>query len=485
MLLSDLALLDAPWLTQRAPFCRVVYIDSLVCKKPHPEALKVSAAFAAGPSTNAKDCRSNECKRRKIKCNGGSPCQRCGNLGVECLYSALCCANNFRESAEYQGLVANIKALEEQMKAMHQALNALQSGGSVAAAAAAAGTSGPSTTISSSLSPASSIPSLHRGAVDHALKPAAPGFRGPTSATFSLDVAKNTLRTMGYDSVGQTSDEAALAGTNDGAGLDDQPPQPPQQSLQQQPGSASASLRLDPHIQLRQVPRDPLWDFDKDEMVRLCRLHEEEVGVMYPVVNIETVIAHAKNLATAMENAAKATRGGTPSVPAQSGWPDPEEMLNDEKTHQLKGVMCCALLVEEHGHSEKAAWLFESVRPVADRRLMSDPADVATLPFLALVAGYHFLSNDEVLAWRVMGQVTRLCLELGLHRRDAIMNIPDAADRENAIITFWSAYVLDRRWSFATGLPYVVQDNEVDPNLPMPVSLSGRPMSQSVTYLQW
>jgi hypothetical protein len=40
---------------------------------------------------------SNECKRRKIKCNGQTPCQRCGNLNLECQYAPNCC-NNFKES---------------------------------------------------------------------------------------------------------------------------------------------------------------------------------------------------------------------------------------------------------------------------------------------------------------------------------------------------------------------------------------------------
>lgn len=41
----------------------------------------------------------NECKRRKIKCNGQTPCQRCGNLSLDCQYSPNCC-NNFKESEE-------------------------------------------------------------------------------------------------------------------------------------------------------------------------------------------------------------------------------------------------------------------------------------------------------------------------------------------------------------------------------------------------
>ncbi|BCR89932.1 Zn(II)2Cys6 transcription factor domain-containing protein [Aspergillus chevalieri] len=33
----------------------------------------------------AKAC--NECKRRKIKCNGQTPCQRCGRQRVDCIYA--------------------------------------------------------------------------------------------------------------------------------------------------------------------------------------------------------------------------------------------------------------------------------------------------------------------------------------------------------------------------------------------------------------
>jgi hypothetical protein len=47
-------------------------------------------------SMEAKE-NSNECKRRKIKCNGQTPCQRCGNLNLDCQYAPNCC-NNFKES---------------------------------------------------------------------------------------------------------------------------------------------------------------------------------------------------------------------------------------------------------------------------------------------------------------------------------------------------------------------------------------------------
>jgi hypothetical protein len=246
-------------------------------------------------------------------------------------------------------------------------------------------------------------------------------FRGPTSLAFNLDVANSTIANMGYrintdhDDQGQPSDENEAL------------------------------------LPLGQF--DPLLDFDRDELVRLCRLHEDEVGIMYPVLNIQSVIGHAKHLSTYLESL---------------GSQRPREPINDEKTLQLKMVLCCALVVEGHGHSDKAEKLYRSMETVINRKLMSDPSSVSNLPLLALLAGYRFLANDEILSWRVIGQVARLSLELGINQRMGLMNIPDGAERKNALSSFWTAYVLDRRWAFATGLPYVVQDSDIDPQLPLP-----------------
>lgn len=258
-------------------------------------------------------------------------------------------------------------------------------------------------------------------------------------------MAKNTLHNMGYSNASEGQDEA-------GGLAEDTPAQSPT------PNPITA-----PPLSPARPPIDPLWDFDKNEMVRLCQFHEEEVGIMYPVIRMDGVIEHATSLATWMQSA-KAS-GMVPPYGQEGG------CISDLKTCILKIVMCCALVVEEHGCSAKATQLYESIRPIVDRMLISEPVDVNNLPFLALVAGYRFLSNEEILAWRVIGQVCRLCLELGLHRREGLAKIADEGARRNALMSFWSAYVLDRRWSFGTGLPYVCDDDKIDPKLPMPVSL--------------
>lgn len=83
---------------------------------------------------------------------------------------------------------------------------------------------------------------------------------------------------------------------------------------------------------------------------------------------------------------------------------------------------------------------------------------------------YHFHVDEEGLAWRVVGQAARMCVELGLHRRESLFKVvPDEKERGDVVKLIWSIYVLDRRWSFGTGLPFALQDADIDPNLPEPV----------------
>lgn len=86
-------------------------------------------------------------------------------------------------------------------------------------------------------------------------------------------------------------------------------------------------------------------------------------------------------------------------------------------------------------------------------------------------ATYHFHTDDDGMAYRVIGLAARMCLELGFHRRDAVMkSFPNEEQWSEITRIFWTVYSLDRRWSLGTGLPFVIQDEDIDPNLPEPVS---------------
>lgn len=81
---------------------------------------------------------------------------------------------------------------------------------------------------------------------------------------------------------------------------------------------------------------------------------------------------------------------------------------------------------------------------------------------------YEFHRDNETTSWRIIGLTARLCIELGLHRRETYEAMHDESERSETILLFWAIYVLDRRWSFGTGMPFAIQDADIDPHLPKP-----------------
>lgn len=248
-------------------------------------------------------------------------------------------------------MTSKVDQLQEQVDALFANMNALRSEALRLAPIQDRPPTLPSTSSTPSSSSIPSITPIHRPA--ELAQARQPGFRGPTSTRFNLDVAKNTLHKMGYSNPpdGSEHDGYSQAGSA------------PSPNMTTQLTTSSSGL-----------PRDPLWEFDKDDLVRLCRVHDEEIGIMYPVVKMDSVIRHAKTLSSWMEAARKNFM-----IYGE------EANLKDRNTVLLKLIICCALQIEEHGNSEKAQRLFLSVRPTTDRMLMSDPSDVKNMPTLALV----------------------------------------------------------------------------------------------------
>lgn len=62
---------------------------------------------------------------------------------------------------------------------------------------------------------------------------------------------------------------------------------------------------------------------------------------------------------------------------------------------------------------------------------------------------------------------------MGLHRKEILAKTFSTSDElYQACKLFWSIYVLDRRWSFGTGMPFAIQDADIDPALREPVRAS-------------
>ncbi|CBX92425.1 hypothetical protein IAQ61_006180 [Plenodomus lingam] len=398
-----------------------------------------------GPQPRAKRNRyisiaCNECKRRKIKCNGQTPCQRCGNLSLECLYAPNCC-NNFKESDEFKQMDAHINHLQQQVDDLFHSLSSLraqvdvQSNGS---------TGTPFNPNPHDYQPAPMLPpSSARSRTKSMSK--YPRFHGPTSSAFNLGVARSSLKTMGI-----TGGEDGEDGEDEGVATHDATPRP-SPPLLSHPSLVKQSLHVD---------KDPIWSISRHEAIRLVNVWYEEQGVMYPILEIDKILRYTEMLFSFVEAAAR-------SGLMQSALPGADAIM-DHQTSVLKLILAITLVLEGRGKDALGERLFENVHKVVEKTL-SDPVSLHGINLLALTAMYHFTRDDEAMAWRVIGLAARHCLELGLHRRETYETLfPDPEEQAAAIRTFWCIYVLDRRWSFGTGMPFALQDADIDANLPKP-----------------
>lgn len=245
---------------------------------------------------------------------------------------------------------AQMETLQSQVDNLYASLNALRTGGDM-----------PRVPTSSERSSVSQIPAAQSASPDirHRHPYKHPSFRGPTSSAFSLDVAKTTLHNMGYHQ-SLSVDEGVL--THDPT-----------------PNASPSVIQTLPNTSNNAGNGDPIWALSKEEIIRLCRVYEEEMGIMYPVADIEQVIAHGANLHEFVDAA------------MSTGFPNPNSKeIVDGQSCVLKMVLAISTVVEGDGRSEIGYRLFESVKGAADKSLHSETIEIKSLPFLVLVVSQVF-----------------------------------------------------------------------------------------------
>lgn len=211
-----------------------------------------------------------------------------------------------------------------------------------------------------------------------------------------------------------------------------------------------------------QYAKDPLWSIGKDEAIRLCRVYDEEIGMMYPMLDIEQIIDKADKTFAFAGAAAK-----TALVDRS------KSSLDSQDVNILKMILATVLTLEGGGQSELGLTLFETVRGACESKLGAPP-DIGGLRLLVIMAQFRFQQGAEIQAYRTIGLAARLSFEMGLHRNNALhRDFANHEERSWALKTFWSIFVLDRRWSFGAGLPFAIQDGDIDPLLPEPVRIVG------------
>ncbi|KAJ5088948.1 hypothetical protein N7532_007632 [Penicillium argentinense] len=364
----------------------------------------------------------NECKRRKIKCNGEGPCQRCGRQRLECVYVENARPDSTGEHENFERLFEQMKSMQDQISTLSAAVRSIAYSENSPVGGARSSIVGPATGSYGLLPTQRPF-----GRVSVARE--AP-FQGPTTSAFSFDLAKSSLQSRG---IVEHNEEANEEG-----------------DFTQEPSPLASPVAPNHDMELHQAIY-PLWALPKAEALRLCKVYEEEMGIMYPVLKLSELLDQVHTLYGLMDRTLHTDTGA-----------DGRNALDREDVYILRLVFACALTAEASGRSEQAISLFDSVREVQDNCVWGPP-DIKSIIFLTLVM------DEETLAWRTIGIVERMCLEKGLHRRETL-NQPAilAAGKDRILRLFWSIYILDMRWSFGTGMPFALEDTDIDPWLPEP-----------------
>jgi hypothetical protein len=82
----------------------------------------------------------------------------------------------------------------------------------------------------------------------------------------------------------------------------------------------------------------------------------------------------------------------------------------------------------------------------------------------------HFHVDEDVKASRILCLAARFCLELGLNRRHVLERFPWKCQSYSGSETLLVDLYAGRRSSLGIGVPFVIQDHDVDPSMPEPVS---------------
>jgi hypothetical protein len=277
-----------------------------------------------------------------------------------------------------------------------------------------------------------------------------PQYMGHTSSSYTFEVAKNSLEGVGIQ-----------AGTNS--------------------SSNHSSTQVRTPSTPNQIPyaRDLLYKIPPNEAIQLIEKYEEESGTIYPFLDVKLVLRTAREFYSM-------NRG--PSLLTDC---NEENAFSGGILDIVKLTIAVALVIEAGGATALSTELLESVESGFRGRFCGLSVEILEIQVLTLMVRVHqysrslihehlltasksilqFHLDEEVLAWRVIGFAGRAAVEMGLHRREIYFaNFQDLEQRLWANKLFWCIYVLDRRWSFGTGLPFAIHDHDVDPKLPEPVN---------------
>ncbi|CEJ57519.1 hypothetical protein PMG11_06210 [Penicillium brasilianum] len=377
----------------------------------------------------------NECKRRKLKCSGGTRCSRCTRDQVPCVYNVIpksAASPSVTGSPPEDRLTVQVHTVQKQIEALQREVQVLST--------RLRGVESPCHPKTPALPSSVAAGSIHR--ILNA--PHSPSYIGPTSAEFGLDRPR-------------TSNEE----------FHDDSDRDPDRSEDYRASSSSVLQSLVPsNDNDPSASKDPLKGLSLEETLRLVQVYDDNVATIYPCVDLASVRMYVVE-----SHHSRHSRDGDHSSPSPAAR-SASDWFHARDVQVLSILLATALLVESHGRSELAAQLADCVEDRFASRVKVAQVDMKEILILVLLSIFHSYRDDEVIAWRLIGMAARGSMELGLHRQATWQRtegiFPGALEWLWASRLFWIVYVLDRKWSCGTGLPFAIQDADMDTDLPGP-----------------
>lgn len=257
--------------------------------------------------------------------------------------------------------------------------------------------------------------------------PPQPQFTGPTRAAFSLNIVESSLNRMGMTS------ERVLAVPNTLDSSRAATPEP----------MTSSTLNLS---------AGGLQDILLDEIIRLLGIYQEEVACVHPIIETEDLILRVPEIMEFVSN----------TQPARV-----LTQVERKDAHILRIAVATAITDETHGRNGLSDRLISQVEQDISGISSETEVQLKDVQIMGMLSIYFCHTEEELFAWRAVGRACRQALEMGLHRKQSLLdNFKDAEERRLATKVFWTVYELDRRWSFGTSLSFAIHDHDIDTPLP-------------------
>ncbi|CAJ0547135.1 Ff.00g017620.m01.CDS01 [Fusarium sp. VM40] len=403
------------------------------------------------------------CRRRKGKCDGRQPCRYCAGRKQNCSYSTSfdtdewqapstsnitdpVPVNDRRESVRSGPEMAyhtNQAAIVDMLANLQSQLNNLAS---QVQSSNQEHANPRQTAIPEVVEPQNAVPATDQSAEDinddlsstaqSSRTAASQTFYGPTCPEYALNVGQLKLRRNSYHSLPLHQRQLQLASiheddASDGADANDG------QDTQFSP-SPQTIEKGDPAMLLtfRSI-------MGLQEAIKLLYIYQEVVGELHPVVDIDALIVQTQSWY------ADAGAGVWDVMAASTGATSYEMLLI------INLCLAIALSADSRpSNSNTERLLVDSFQGAVNGKLAAPANSIKHATIVFLKGWYDYFQEIPRSAWRMCGIAGRMLMELGLHNSEVFKHtLRTEAQRTEACTLISSIVILDRQWSYATGLP--------------------------------